>query len=251
MPTSLTRSWKDEFALAAATRKEDILHREKIAIAEATSRQRIDAQVIQQKRREQERAAIEAALAPPQRIAVFTARLDTYDAKTVEALMDNEKAIDAVRNRLDEMLGKAHVLPDGRRVFKTADGTKVFDEHGRPLSNEMIDPHVIDDTRPKWEAFKAAGQERDRLAEERRGLFDYQKKLDTARERADGGQLTEHELTTMQDDVSASMPDRVRSKLAADDPAANRTAPDRAQAPADMDSLMTRTGLGPVAPGPG
>jgi hypothetical protein len=68
-------------------------------------------------------AALKFALATPEQIAAFTVRLDTYDTATVEALLANQEALDAVKARIDDLLLKAHTLPDGRRVFKTEDGT--------------------------------------------------------------------------------------------------------------------------------
>ncbi len=131
MQVVIPRSWKEEFALAAAVKREDILHREKMARFEAVSRQRIDEARIKQKQREQDLAALEAAFAPPARIVEFRQQIYTYDTKTVEALMDNQEAMERVSKTLDDMLGKAQVLPDGRRVFKTTDGQNVFDEHGK------------------------------------------------------------------------------------------------------------------------
>lgn len=40
MPVQLPRSWKEDFALAAAMRREDIRHREKLAQIEAQARTR-------------------------------------------------------------------------------------------------------------------------------------------------------------------------------------------------------------------
>ena len=249
MPQVVPRSWKDDFALAAAMRQEDILYREKIARADALARERTEEVRVRQKRREQEAAAIEAALAPPERVAAFRVQIDRYDTKTVEALMDNREAMDAVRERIAQMLAKGHVLPDGRRVFKTMDGQKVFDEHGKELAAEVIDPQAIDDRKPRWETLRDARTEFDQLAAERQGLHDYQTRLDAVREYVDKDDLTERDLDRMKDDLAATMPDRVRHKLPADDPAAAKT---RANAtPPDLDSLVVRTGLAPAAPGPG
>lgn len=79
--------------------------------------------------------ALQGALAPAHKIADFTVKLDRYDTATVQALMDNERDVLAVREKIDAMMLKAHVLPDGRRVFKTEDGTRVFDEFGAQLNS--------------------------------------------------------------------------------------------------------------------
>lgn len=52
------------------------------------------------------------------------------------SLIDSRDFLAAKRRTENEPLlptGKAHVLPDGRRVFKTQDGTRVFDEAARDV----------------------------------------------------------------------------------------------------------------------
>ena len=157
--------------------------------------------------------ALETALAPPEKIAAFTVKLDRYDTATVHALMDNERDLRDVREKIDTMLMKAHVLPDGRRVFKTEDGKRVFDELGVELKAEEIAPESIGDDKPKWEMFFGSRKEERRLVEERKDLVDYQDKLDQARERTKDPKLTEGELSALDKEFGESMPDRVR-KLA-------------------------------------
>ena len=253
MQVVLPRGWKEEFALAAAMRREDILHREKMARMEAASRQRIDEARIQQKRREQEFAALEAAFAPPARIAEFRNQLDTYDTKTVEALMDNQKAIEIVRQKIDDMRGEAQVLPDGRRVFKTIDGQKVYDDHGLELSRDVIDPAGIDDRKPRWESYRNANEEHARLTQERQQLHDYQAKLDDARARIDKGEITQKDLDALKADIETNAPSAVRDKLGLEkpktDPEAKPVAP-ASSLPDAMDAIMQKTGHVP-APGAG
>lgn len=186
MQVGLPRSWKEEFALAAALKREDMLHRERMAVMQTQSHQRIDEARLRQQRLEREVAAIQTAFAPPAQIAEFKTRLDRYDTKTVEALMYNQQAIDIVQERIDVMLGKAEVLPDGRRVFKTIDGRKVFDQHGQELGADVIDPMSIDDKKPKWEAYRDSKLEKVSLMEERGQLLDYQGKFDNRPRSPDG-----------------------------------------------------------------
>lgn len=63
--------------------------------------------------------------------------------------MENQVFLDAVRERLDVVLSRAHVLEDGRRVFKTEDGSQVFDEHGAEVDAEVHDPGVVDSAVPR------------------------------------------------------------------------------------------------------
>jgi hypothetical protein len=63
-------------------------------------------------------------------IASFNMKLDAYDTATVEALMENKEAHAEVREKVRIMLDKAYVLPDGHKVFKTEDGTRVTAQRG-------------------------------------------------------------------------------------------------------------------------
>lgn len=246
MEVVLPRSYREEFAFAAAMKREDILYREKIARFESRQRQMTDAQRIADRQKDaQAWAMLETALASPAQVKAFRVDLDRYDTKTVEALMDNQEAMEAVRGRIDDMLGKAAVLPDGRRVFKTMDGQRVFDEHGQALSRDLIDPASIDDKKPKWETFSGEKGKWQSLNEERKALLDYQAKLDDARARLDKGEITEQELSETKADLTATMPDAVREKLGIEKPKAD-VAP-AAPSPLDgMDALMQQTGLGAV-----
>lgn len=95
--------------------------------------------------------------APPERIEAFETQLTEFDIAVVKALMQNQEAMDAVLARIELLLARAHVLPDGRRVFRTEDGTQVFDEFGELVSPEIIEPDEISATAPTWEEFNANG----------------------------------------------------------------------------------------------
>ncbi len=146
-------------------------------------------------------------------IADFRVELDTYDAATVAALQENGLALEHVRERLDAMLAKAHVLPDGRRVFKTEDGLQVFDEHGNAVEAETIAPQEINDARPRWEAYKPHLDEKQRLLAEQSDLLDYQAQLDDARDRLDAGDLTREEFYALREDLKEQAPDAVRARV--------------------------------------
>ena len=252
MQIVLPRSWREEFALAANLKREEILQRERLAQFAAHQRQLTIEKKIEEKRREQEFAAMMETIVPPMRIAEYHVKLDRYDTKLIEALMDNEQARKIVREKIDSLLGNAHTLPDGRRIFKTTDGQKVFDEHGQELSRDLIDPDLIDDKKSKWEPFRDAQLEDARLMRERQQLLDYQGKLDEARARVDKGNLTERDLKEIDDRLSADMPDAVRQKLGIEQPKTEMK-PEPSQRPAelpnDMAGLMRQTGLGPTNPG--
>lgn len=60
-------------------------------------------------------SALSAAvtIASDVQITEFKVKLDTYDAATVTALMENQVLLDAVRESLDLILSRAHVLENG------------------------------------------------------------------------------------------------------------------------------------------
>lgn len=146
-------------------------------------------------------------------VAQFRRELDRYDAATVAALQDNEQELSELRERLSTLLGQAHVLPDGRRVFKTEDGLRVFDEHGRQVDASTIDPDMIENWRPRWESYERNFLRAQELIAEREALLDYQTKLDAARESLDAGDLTREEFDRLREELAAEMPEAVRSQL--------------------------------------
>jgi len=257
MPVIAPRSWREEFA-AAATRREDILHREKLARFEDRERERRKDEKIEDEQRDAESwTAIEIVLATPEEVTALQVRIDDYDAKTVEALMERRELIDALTNKIDIALAEAHVLPDGRKVFKTKDGLRVVDENGRELAPEMIDPAEVDDKKMRWETFKDLKDRKIALEEEQRQLLEYQTKLDKARERLGEGDITKKELEKIEADLAADMPDAVRKKLGMDEPKADAapaqeiaTAATKNTMPANMDDLMRQTGFGAGPTGP-
>ncbi len=153
---------------------------------------------------------VEAAIASTRSRETFVQKLDALDAATIQALMQNEIALRLVNERIERMLLDAHVLADGRRVFKTRDGTQVFDEHGHELGEDVISPDEIDDTRPSWDALQEARSSEMKLEAERDDLITYQKKLDEARDHADDPDFTYDELAALEAELNSSMPDSVR-----------------------------------------
>jgi hypothetical protein len=146
-------------------------------------------------------------------VAEFKGEVTRYEVATVEALQKNEEQMELSRERIEALLGKAHVLPDGRRVFKTEDGQRVFDENGTELDANIIEPDAIADERPHWESYKAEKDQLNALERERTDILDYQEKLDTARERLDSGEMTRKEFDELREELKAEMPDAVRAHV--------------------------------------
>ena len=168
--------------------------------------------------------AVEMIIATEIQIKAFHEKLDIYDEATIRALMENQEALELVREQMGSLLDRAHILEDGRRVFKTEDGLRVFDEFGTKLDRETIDPDTIDDNAPRWEAYQPLMLEEARFEAQRESLIEYQDKLDDARERSSQEGFTARELEALEAELEADMPPSVAQFLPADmQPAATPT----------------------------
>lgn len=153
------------------------------------------------------------------------AQIARHDQAIIEALIENEERLAAADRRVEKLLGEAHVLPDGRRVFKTEDGLRVFDEFGQEVDGGDIDPASIEDARPRWETFSADKGVRDGLIEERRDLLEYQGKLDEMQDRMANGDMSQTDLDQLHSLMADDVPASVRRHLPSDDQAALGNAP--------------------------
>ena len=235
MEAAALSMFREEFANRAKWRPED----ERRAFDQIKKEERDD------KREREADEAMDyavAVLATETEIADFNVKLDTYDAATVEALMDNEEALGAVRERIQIMLDNAYVLPDGRKVFKTEDGRRIFDERGQEVKD--FDPNEIEESRPRWERFSEELEAADRLGQEREELVKYQNLLDKTREDANEDGLTKAELDDLEKRLQENVPDAVKRKLANEEPAsvskqevAHDAAPFKPAGKLDMPSL--------------
>lgn len=199
------------------------LRREFKGRAEAAALQRFYREQDEQRERRERKDDIEddaaelieatALIVSASEIEDFKIDLDRYDAATITALQHNEQKLARAKERWNDLLAKAHVLPDGRRVFKTEDGQQVFDEHGNELDPSIIDPDEISDSAPRWEEAEDALDAAQELEAERAELLAYQAKLDEARERLDSGEITQEEFDKMRENLIAAMPESVREQI--------------------------------------
>lgn len=202
------RSWKHEFARSAdADRYRDTLRR---AHDETRKKDRED----KAEQGASAEDAIVAVLATEVEIAEFEITLDHYDAATYDALIENGRLLDIVRQEREAMFEKAFELPDGRRVFETEDGLHVFDEHGSELDAAEISPDDIEDWRPKWEQVLESRRAEQALLDDREQIGAYQTELDVARQRLEDGDVTEAELKALERKLAEEMPDSVCAQLA-------------------------------------
>jgi len=155
----------------------------------------------------------EAIIATQMQIDAFEVRLNSYDEATVLALMENQELLDAVNDRINAMLARAYVMEDGRRVFRTEDGTQVFDEFGGEVGEAELHPDQIDPSLPSWEAFSSEIGQLQELQAERTDILDFQERVDAAHEQIAGGEISEADLDALDADLLAMMPPAVRSHI--------------------------------------
>lgn len=160
-----------------------------------------------------DRAAAAFLRASPSRVASFQRTLDQYRTGATQALIRNEREQTEVAMRMQAQLDQAFVLDDGRHVFKTEDGQRVFDEHGVEIGEDEIHPDEIGDHLGSWENFQETKAERDRLQEEHDAILDYEEKLDEAQEALEDGDITNGQLDALESELEAEMPPSVRDAL--------------------------------------
>lgn len=207
--TFMTKAVIDKELLA---RLRDELKQKESLIAQQERIKRKDAE--ERTEAEEQEFAEVMVLATAAQISAFNERMDLYDSAGVEALMINERELREVKLQLDKSLLQATQLPDGRRVFKSEDGAKVFDEFGKEVSSELIVPEQIEDAKERFEPYWAKVTKAQELTEERQELHDFQTKLDETREKANKEGVTEDELEKLKADIDAAAPQRVRDLVA-------------------------------------
>ena len=142
---------------------------------------------------------------------LFQSELNVYHEASYAALCENEELLEEARDRLQATLSRAHVLDDGRRVFKTEDGLRVFDEHGNEIDNDTISPGEIPDEKPRWEQFQQDKGRVLELIEERENILEFQEQLDEAQEMLDSGEMTQEQFDERRQYLRDHAPDAVKA----------------------------------------
>lgn len=168
--------------------------------------------------------AADAIMATEIQIEKFKVKLDAYDEATIKALMENGQALDLVNTQLEKMLERAYVMEDGRRAFKTEDGTQVFDEFGKEISRGELDPSLIQANQPTWESFSDRKALQQQLITERTQILEFQEKVDAAREKVDEGDISKADLDKLDAELAGAMPPSVKAHVSGFDTADNAPA---------------------------
>ena len=162
--------------------------------------------------------ATSVILADAMQVEAFRTDLDTYDAMTIEALMENREILERLYLERQALLDNAYQLDDGTHVFKSEDGKRVIDEAGNSVSSQIVDPDQILDHHTSAEDWERSVDQINKHEAIEQNLIDYQEKLDAAREQLYEGELTQDEFDELKSGIEADMPIEVRRKLPDYDP---------------------------------
>lgn len=161
------------------------------------------------------------------RIKSSQARIYQYDEATIKAFQENQIAMDEAKDLLaqielhiQQMLGCAYVMDDGRRVFLTEDRTQAFDEFGVEVMPDELDFDLVSPDAPTWESYSSgleaqttARQGIEALEVERQAILDFQEKVDAAGERISDSDISEAELDDLDAELSEAMPPSIRKHV--------------------------------------
>lgn len=196
--------------------------------------------------------AADIVIAAQEEIEAIRIKLDRYDEANVRALMLNQEKLDAIDAQFLELLDRAYVMSDGRRVFLTEDGTRAYDETGKEVTRDELDFDLIPKGSPTWEQHQEMMRRRQEAMRERERILEFQRKVDRARDCLDEGAIPKSELDELDADLEAAMPSSVRAQMRQSDKAANAVrlnAEFSARAAPDLSARSLRPLSGEHSPG--
>lgn len=151
-----------------------------------------------------------SAQAAIEKIDILGERITQFKQLTIEEIMFLQGKLDSLLVQREAMLDKAFVLEDGTRVFKTLDGTAVFDEFGNSVGNEFVDPNLIGNDLPNWEAFSQNTRD---INSAKAGLtekIEFLGELDELEDALGQDDLTEDQLNDLEERLEAAIPESTR-----------------------------------------
>lgn len=157
--------------------------------------------------------ATEVVMAAQIQIEEYKARLVAYDEATVFALMENQEQLDAVQAEIQDMISRAYVMDDGRRVFKSEDGVLVIDEFGEIVALEELDPDIIPSGGPTPDEYLSKLKLEDDLLTERQKIHEFDELKNQQHEELEEGGITEDRLEEMDTEMLDAMPDSIRAHI--------------------------------------
>jgi hypothetical protein len=140
-------------------------------------------------------------------------QIDAVNRAITRALVKSAQRLEEAREALEDIRRRATVDEKGRKVYRTADGTRAFTDDGEELTPEQITSIKWDPMAPTWEQRVEAGERWKLAAEEHEEILRAQERADYYSERmASGDLLSRDELETIHQDLNA-MPAAVRAEM--------------------------------------
>jgi hypothetical protein len=129
------------------------------------------------------------------------------------ALVKSQQRLEEAREALEDIRRRATVDEKGRKVYRTADGTRAFTDDGQQLTSEEMASIQWDPMAPTWEQKVAAEERWKQAAEEHESILRARERADYYSERmASGDLLSRDELEMIHQDLNA-MPETVRAEM--------------------------------------
>jgi len=129
------------------------------------------------------------------------------------ALLKSQQRLEEAREALEDIRRRATVDEKGRKVYRTADGTKAFTDDGQQLTPEEMASIKWDPMAPTWEQKVEAEERWKQAAEEHESILRARQRADYYSQRmASGDLLSRDELETIHQDLNA-MPEAGRAEM--------------------------------------
>ncbi|MCG8604358.1 hypothetical protein MJD09_05080 [bacterium] len=143
--------------------------------------------------------------------------LDNASHAAAMALADANASIDQTASDLNDVMEGASTLPDGTKVFRSADG-KAYTEDGHQLTDDEKATVTWKVGAPGYEELLAKKQAHRKALEEREAILRYQREvLDPARRRMDDpdNRPSKEDLEKIGDGIKKDMPSSIQRHLSA------------------------------------
>jgi len=111
---------------------------------------------------------------------------------------------------LQELQERAARLPDGRRVYRTEDGTAAYDESNNRLTEAQMAQVPWEEGQPTWEQRNRGFDDVQAASRDVRDTEAYRERLHEIQQRHAAGEMSKDELEDLDKNFEADMPESVR-----------------------------------------
>ena len=151
---------------------------------------------------------------------IYEAKLDARDVAITKALIKNQEQYEALISVQEKLLDNAYELPDGRKVYRSEDGSSVYFEDGAEVPADIISADAIADGFTTIEELDEINGALEDIKKERDALHDAQadndlrrdtlsearEKVSSARAKIEEGGLTVDEIDNLDAEILDLMP---------------------------------------------